>query len=213
MKWWNHWNSDWIGLAVFDYSLEFVPSWLDRGKFVSTTRIYTNWQTELIGCRFTAILWPEVSPGGTTSDVLYSFTVDGPPSSLIEVKPTRLLYLPVTQSGYLRKIGIRITDQRLNLNGEDVTLQLYLKKVYINQSWQLWSLTHANAQLGCLAEEFTADILGSYAERDWNHRRLGKTSDKSDLGWTRKSQWQTRWKYRGQVGQEDSLEVNWMTNN
>lgn len=67
---------------------------------------------------------------GVSSDVIYSFAVNTAPSSLIIIDPTKRVYLPINQSGYLAKLRIRITDQdnnRLNLNGEQVTLSLVLK--------------------------------------------------------------------------------------
>jgi hypothetical protein len=70
--------------------------------------------------------------GGRSSDVMYSFSADGEPSSLLQIKPNRLLYLPINQSGYLYRMRIRITDQLdrvINLNGEEVSLSLYLKGI------------------------------------------------------------------------------------
>jgi hypothetical protein len=69
--------------------------------------------------------------GSTTSDILYSFNADSAPSSLLQIKPNRLIYLPIQKSGYLYNMRIKITDQqnrRLNLNGEEVSLSLVLKK-------------------------------------------------------------------------------------
>lgn len=69
--------------------------------------------------------------GTKSSDILYSFNADGAPSSLLQIKPYRLVYLPMTKSGFLNSIKIYITNQnggRLNLNGETVTAQLILRR-------------------------------------------------------------------------------------
>lgn len=67
---------------------------------------------------------------GQSSDVIYSFAPNSSPSSLLIVDPIKRVYLPINQSNYLNKIRVRITDDsnnRLNLNGEQVTLTLLLK--------------------------------------------------------------------------------------
>jgi len=67
---------------------------------------------------------------GQSSDVLYSFAPNSSPSSLLIVDPIKRVYLPLNQSSYLNKIRVRITDDsnnRLNLNGEQVTVTLLLK--------------------------------------------------------------------------------------
>jgi hypothetical protein len=69
---------------------------------------------------------------GTSSDVIYGFSPNVAPSSLIEIVPAQLVSLPLNKSGYLSNIRVYITDQqnrRLNLNGETVTLQLMLKRI------------------------------------------------------------------------------------
>jgi hypothetical protein len=70
--------------------------------------------------------------GSSSSDVLYSFNADGAPSSLLQIKPNRLIYLPLNKSGYMFQIRIYVTDQqnrRVNLNGEETSLSLYLKRL------------------------------------------------------------------------------------
>jgi hypothetical protein len=70
--------------------------------------------------------------GGSLSTVLYSFSVDVPPSSQIQISPNRLIFLPLTTTGYLNRIRIRIVDQlgrRVDLNGEPVTASLILRRV------------------------------------------------------------------------------------
>ena len=69
---------------------------------------------------------------GSASDVIYSFNADGAPSSLLQIKPNRLLYLPINKSGNLFNLRMYITDQqnrRVNLNGEEVSCALYLRRV------------------------------------------------------------------------------------
>jgi len=65
-----------------------------------------------------------------SSNVIYSFNADGPPSSLLVIKPNHLLFLPIDRTGYLQSMKIYLTDQRdrrLNLNGEEVSMSLYLR--------------------------------------------------------------------------------------
>lgn len=69
---------------------------------------------------------------GSASDVIYGFSPNVKPSSLIELNPTKIVYLPLNKTGFLQKMRIRITDQsnrRVNLNGEQVTMSLYLKQI------------------------------------------------------------------------------------
>ncbi|HRP37085.1 MAG TPA: hypothetical protein PLS50_04705 [Candidatus Dojkabacteria bacterium] len=70
--------------------------------------------------------------GTQSSDVIYSFSPDGAPSSLLQIKPYALIYLPLTKHGYLNQLRVYVTDQqnrRVNLNNETVSLQLSLKKI------------------------------------------------------------------------------------
>lgn len=70
--------------------------------------------------------------GTTTSDVIYGFSPNVQPSSLIEIVPYQLVSLPVNKSGYLNYLRVYVTDQqnrRLNLNGETVSLSLILKRI------------------------------------------------------------------------------------
>ena len=69
--------------------------------------------------------------GSSASDVIYGFNVDGPPSSLLQIRPYRMIYLPISKSGYLYTMKFTITDQegrRINLNGETVTYSIHLRK-------------------------------------------------------------------------------------
>lgn len=71
--------------------------------------------------------------GSSSSDVIYGFSANVSPSSLIEIVPFQLIYLPLNKSGYLNTIRVYITDQQnrlLNLNGETVTLGLSFKKLF-----------------------------------------------------------------------------------
>jgi hypothetical protein len=70
--------------------------------------------------------------GSSSSDVLFGFSPNTSPSSLIQLEPNNLVFLPLSKSGYLNNIRVYITDQRnrrLNLNGETVTLALVLKRI------------------------------------------------------------------------------------
>lgn len=70
--------------------------------------------------------------GSNASDVLYAFQANGEPSSLLQILPFHLIYLPMTKSGYLNSMKLTIQDQlgrRVNLNQESVNLSLHLKRV------------------------------------------------------------------------------------
>jgi hypothetical protein len=70
--------------------------------------------------------------GTNASDVIYSFTPDGAPSSLLQIRPYRLIYLPINRSPHLYSLRIYLTDQqnrRLNLNGETASYTFVLKKL------------------------------------------------------------------------------------
>lgn len=70
--------------------------------------------------------------GGSSSDVLYSFAVDGRPSSLIQINPNNPIYLPINQTGFLYKMRLKITDQqgrRVNFNNETITYSLYFQQI------------------------------------------------------------------------------------
>lgn len=69
--------------------------------------------------------------GSSAADILYSFNPDGAPSSLIQIKPNRLIWLPINKTNYLTDIRLYITDQqgrRIDLNGEEVSCSLVLKR-------------------------------------------------------------------------------------
>jgi hypothetical protein len=70
--------------------------------------------------------------GPNASDVIYSFQADGEPSSLLSVKPNRLIFLPLIRSNYLYDLRITVIDQlgrRVNLNSESVNISLVLKRI------------------------------------------------------------------------------------
>lgn len=69
--------------------------------------------------------------GQSSTDIIYSFTADDAPSSLLTIQPNRLLFLPVNKSGNLDSIRVYITDQlnrRVNLNNEELSVVLFLRK-------------------------------------------------------------------------------------
>jgi len=69
---------------------------------------------------------------GLASDVLFSFAIDGKPSSLITIEPYHLIYLPINKSGYLDRLRMYITDnlgRRINFNGETITYSLSLRQM------------------------------------------------------------------------------------
>ena len=71
--------------------------------------------------------------GSNASDVIYGFNADGAPSSLLQIRPYRMIYLPISKSGYLYSMQFSITDQsgrRVNLNGEEVSFSLALKRQF-----------------------------------------------------------------------------------
>lgn len=68
--------------------------------------------------------------GGFSSNVIHNYTPNNLPGSLISSIPFQLVWLPVSQRN-VQSINIRITDQLgrlLDLNGEDVTVNLILKR-------------------------------------------------------------------------------------
>ena len=50
--------------------------------------------------------------GSGGNDVIYSFPIDGAPSSLVTIKPIHLLKLAMNKSGFLDRIKVYITDQQ-----------------------------------------------------------------------------------------------------
>lgn len=70
--------------------------------------------------------------GSNASDVIYGFNINSPPSSLVQIQPYRMVYLPLSKTGYLYNMKFSITDQearRIDLNNETVTYSLHLKKL------------------------------------------------------------------------------------
>ena len=69
--------------------------------------------------------------GPSASDVIYSFNADSAPSSLLQIKPNRPVYLPMNKSGYLFQVRLYVTDQlgrRVNLNGEELSTSMLLRR-------------------------------------------------------------------------------------
>ena len=68
---------------------------------------------------------------GSMSDIIYAFSVDQPPSSLLSIKPFRIFHIPIQRCHQISRIGMRITDQdnnSIDLNGERVTYYLHVKE-------------------------------------------------------------------------------------
>jgi hypothetical protein len=66
-----------------------------------------------------------------SSDVIYSFSPNVAPGSLIQLHPNQLLYLPVIPKDSIQNIRFRLTDQSgksIDLNGEHVNFILHMKK-------------------------------------------------------------------------------------
>lgn len=69
--------------------------------------------------------------GVVASNVIYSFQANGEPSSLLTIKPFHVIFLPLTKSGYLYDINIKVVDQsgrRVNLNNEDMNMSIVMKR-------------------------------------------------------------------------------------
>lgn len=67
-----------------------------------------------------------------SSDVIYSFSPNVSPGSLIQLHPNQLLYLPIIPKDSIQDIRFRLTEQSgkaIDLNGEHVNFILHLKKV------------------------------------------------------------------------------------
>jgi hypothetical protein len=66
-----------------------------------------------------------------SSDVIYSFSPNVSPGSLIQLHPNQLLYLPVVPKDSIQDVRFRLTDQSgksIDLNGEHVNFILHMKK-------------------------------------------------------------------------------------
>src|SRR6218665_3154665 len=69
---------------------------------------------------------------GSQLPVVYSFFPDVSPGFKIVESPKNLVYLPVSMSGNISQIRVRLTDQnniQLNLRGEVVTIRFHLRSV------------------------------------------------------------------------------------
>lgn len=70
--------------------------------------------------------------GTNSGEAIWSFTPQGPPSSLLEVKPYFPTYVLCKPVDIVEEIRVRIVDQRgipINLNGEPVTVSLHFMPV------------------------------------------------------------------------------------
>ena len=68
---------------------------------------------------------------GAASDILYSFTPNRPPGTLLHISPNHPIYLPMNRTNLIPAITITITDQSGNLidfRGERGTFFLSLKE-------------------------------------------------------------------------------------
>ena len=64
-------------------------------------------------------------------NVIYSFSPNLSPGSLLNIEPTNRIYLPLNVSSNIYNINMRLTDQQnrpINLNGENVVYLLHLRE-------------------------------------------------------------------------------------
>jgi hypothetical protein len=69
---------------------------------------------------------------GRAEPIIYSFFPNAPPGCKIVESPYNLVYLPVSRTGEINQIHIRLTDQSgklLNLRGETVTMRLHIQSI------------------------------------------------------------------------------------
>lgn len=69
---------------------------------------------------------------GTNSDIILSFQANDKPSSLLEIKPFRPIFLATNKSDKIQSIRFYLTDtlsRRVNLNGESLNITLEIKKL------------------------------------------------------------------------------------
>ena len=86
----------------------------------------TNIHSVLILCSLISSSYLNAS----TSEVIYSFSPEKPPGSLLSIKPNQLIYIRMGRREKLSNITMSVTDQDgspLDLNGERTTFTLHIK--------------------------------------------------------------------------------------
>ena len=69
---------------------------------------------------------------GSTSDVIYSFSPNQPPGSLLSISPNQLIYVPISKTEQVSSITMKVTNQNdelIDFNGERTTFFISLKTV------------------------------------------------------------------------------------
>lgn len=108
--------------------LEFDANVLEDGTHDSDRQVnITNIHSILIRCSLVSSSYLN----GSTSDVIYSFSPNKPPGSLLALAPNQLIYIHMSGRDTLPSITMRVTDQDgrpVDFNGERVTFLLHIKK-------------------------------------------------------------------------------------
>ena len=69
---------------------------------------------------------------GSTSDIIYSFSPNKPPGSLLSIQPNQLIYAPISKTSQLSSITMKVTNQDnklIDFNEERTTFFLQIKTV------------------------------------------------------------------------------------
>ena len=99
----------------------------ENGAHISARQVnITNTHSVLIGCSLISSSYLNAS----TSEVIYSFSPEKPPGSLLSIKPNQFFYVRMSKREELSNIIMRVTDQDgrpIDLNGERTTFNLHIK--------------------------------------------------------------------------------------
>ena len=107
--------------------LGFDGEELEAGRHAGDRQInITDIHTVLIKCSLVSSSYIN----GSTSDVIYNFSPNLPPGSLLSIQPNQLLYIPISRTGQISSITMKVTnqdDEEINFNGERTTFFLAVK--------------------------------------------------------------------------------------
>ena len=86
----------------------------------------TNIHTVLIKCSLVSSSYLN----GSTSDVIYNFSPNLPPGSLLSIQPNQLLYIPISRTEQISSITMMVTnqdDEEIDFNEERTTFFIVIK--------------------------------------------------------------------------------------
>lgn len=100
---------------------------LSAGRHIGDKQInITNIHTVLIKCSLVSSSYLN----GSTSDVIFNFSPNLPPGSLLSVQPNQLLYIPISRTEQISSITMKVTnqdDEEIEFNGERTTFFIAIK--------------------------------------------------------------------------------------